>query len=215
MRLTEQQRIAAPRRRVWDGLNDPDVLRQCIPGCRSLEKEAPDRLRAIAEIKIGPIGARFNSVIALSDVQASNSYTLNIEGQGGTVGSAKAIVKVTLADDGSATILSYEVQADVGGRLAQLGGPIIDATAKQLAAKFFKRFGEIMGSEGSATAEIPADVAGAQQSTRRSSVPIAWVLALAIALVSGYLIGRVTAPQIMLDKQLLERVLQESKRGAP
>src|SRR4029077_14529826 len=100
--------IAAPRGRVWEALNDPDVLRQCIPGCQSLEKESADKLRATVEIKIGPIGARFNSAITLSDVQASQSYTLICEGQGGTIGSAKATIKVRLADDGGAATLAYD-----------------------------------------------------------------------------------------------------------
>ena len=133
MKMTGEERIAAPRSRVWDALNDPDVLKQCIPGCQSIEREAADRMRAVVEIKIGPIGARFNSVVAISDSNPPQSYTLTAEGQGGTVGSAKSIIKVRMAENGGATVLSYEVDAQVGGRLAQLGGSLIDATAKQLA----------------------------------------------------------------------------------
>src|ERR1700751_3655748 len=119
MQMNGQQRIAASRQQVWQAQNDPDVLRQCIPGCQSLEKEADDRLRATAEIKIGPIGARFNGAVTLSDLDPPNGYTITGEGQGGTVGFAKGGAKVRLADDGpGSTLLSYDVDAQVGGRLA-------------------------------------------------------------------------------------------------
>jgi carbon monoxide dehydrogenase subunit G len=205
MRMTGEQRIATARSAVWEALNDPDVLRQCIPGCQSLEREAADRLRAVVEIKIGPIGARFNAVVTLADVNAPHSYTLNAEGQGGTVGSAKSSIGMRLADDGGGTLLSYEVDAQVSGRLAQLGGPLIDATAKQLAGKFFKRFGEIVGAapEGAQAApakEAPTHVASGASlaaaplpTTAQSSAagfPIAWILALVVAALVGFLIGR-------------------------
>ena len=165
MRITGEERIAAPRSRVWEALNDPDILRQCIPGCQALDRESADRLRAIVEVKIGPIGARFNAVVTLADVVAPNSYTINAEGQGGTVGSAKSSIRVRLAENGGATLLSYEVDAQVGGRLAQLGGPIIDATAKQLSNKFFKRFGEVIGG---ATEVAPAAAAEQPQLSRQA-----------------------------------------------
>src|SRR5580765_6692241 len=145
MKMQGEELIAAPRTRVWEALNDPEILRQCIPGCQSLQRETADTLRATVEIKIGPIGARFNSVIVISDIVALQSETITAEGQGGTVGSGKSATRVRLADDATRTRLSYEVDAQVGGRLAQLGGPIIDASAKQLATRFFKRFGEIVG----------------------------------------------------------------------
>jgi uncharacterized protein len=201
MRMTGEERIAAPRSRVWEALNDPDVLRQCIPGCQSLDREASDQLRAIVEVKIGPIGARFNCVIKLADINPQQSYTLNAEGQGGTVGSAKSSIKVRLAENAGGTLLSYEVDAQVGGRLAQLGGPLIDATAKQLAGKFFKRFGEMVGGAPAATMkEIPTAASASagpattplRASTQASSgaFPIAWILALAVAALVGFLVGR-------------------------
>ena len=197
MKMTGQERIAAPRSRVWEALNDPEVLQQCIPGCQSLQKEGADKLRATVEIKIGPIGARFNSLVTLTDVQAPQSYTLIGEGQGGTVGSAKATIKVRLAEDGEATLLSYEVEAQVGGRLAQLGGPLIDATAKQLAAKFFKKFGEVVCGVKAAPAAVQATSRASAPSAQTyssapssGSFPIAWILALAVAALVGFLIGR-------------------------
>ena len=208
MRMTGEERIAAPRARVWNALNDPEALRQCIPGCQSLDREAADRLRAVVEVKIGPIGARFNSVVSFSDIDPPHSYVLTAEGQGGTVGSAKSKIRVRLADDSDGTRLSYEVDAQVGGRLAQLGGPLIDATAKQLAGKFFKRFSEIVGgppqiAPGASAPEIPQALPSATpvpatpglaaSSTPRGSsgvFPIAWILALVVAALVGFLVGR-------------------------
>lgn len=251
MKMTGEERIEAPRNRVWEALNDPQVLQQCIPGCQSLEQEAADRLRAVVEIKIGPIGARFNSTISLTDVQPQERYTLVAEGQGGTVGFAKGSIQVRLTEQDSATLLSYEVDAQVGGRLAQLGGPIIDATAKQFASRFFKRFSELMsGTEAvpQATAAAAKPVAGkpvvpAQAPAAASGAfPIAWILALVVALLAGFLIGRGsseagvsdwmglaigllivivaaaafefgrrTAPQVVLDAQLLRRLQREEQ----
>src|SRR4051794_7270457 len=116
MRMTGEERVAAARARVWEALNDPEVLRQSIPGCQSLDREAADRLRALVEVKIGPIGARFKCVVTLSQIQPTEGYVLTADGQGGTIGSAKSTIRVRLADDPIGTLLSYEVDAQVGGR---------------------------------------------------------------------------------------------------
>jgi carbon monoxide dehydrogenase subunit G len=214
MQMTGQQRIAASRRRVWEALNDPDILKRCIPGCQSLEKEGGDRFRATVEVKIGPIGARFNGAVSLSDLDPPNGYTITGEGQGGTVGFAKGGAKVRLADDGEGTLLSYEVDAQVGGRLAQLGGPIIDATAKQLAGKFFEQFGAVVGGAAPAAAGAPAAAATAPTAAAapaatapaRTSVaataaapvgglPLAWLLAVVVAALVGYLVGHAQGGQ--------------------
>jgi carbon monoxide dehydrogenase subunit G len=126
MRMTGEECIAASRSHVWEALNDPNILRQCIPGCRSLEREAADSLRATVEIKIGPIGARFNGLITLSDIVPPRSYTLTGEGQGGTVGSAKSNINVQLAEDSGATMpmtLKYDltIEADTLSGKAKLG----------------------------------------------------------------------------------------------
>lgn len=208
MKMTGEQRIAAPRERVWAALNDPEVLRQCIPGCQSLEKEADDKLKATVEIKIGPIGAKFNGAVTLSDLNPPESYTITGQGTGGTVGSAKGGAKVRLASAGNETVLSYEVDAEVGGRLAQLGGPIIDATAKQLAGKFFSKFSEVVTSGGAApakaaTATAAAAPAGAPTAAAATQpIPAAypaavarggtawgWITALALALITGFYLG--------------------------
>jgi carbon monoxide dehydrogenase subunit G len=213
MKMTGEQRIAASRQRVWEGLNDPAVLRQCIPGCQSLEREPDGRLRATVEVKIGPIGARFTGAVTLSDIDAANGYRITGEGQGGTVGHARGGARVKLADDGAGTLLSYDVDAEVGGRLAQLGGPLIDATAKQLAAKFFKTFDTVVCGAGAAPAAETTSGSGADATiaatlpTQPSLIPPAtqtvvgtlpapptypWglVVALVVAVLAGFLMGR-------------------------
>jgi hypothetical protein len=145
MKMTGEERIAAPRLAVWEALNDPAVLRQCIPGCQSLDKEG-DRLLATVGIRIGPINARLAGKLAITDADPPNGYRLSGEGQGGAVGFAKGGAEVRLSAEGGATLLAYDVDAQVGGRLAQLGGPVIDATAKQLAGAFFRKFGEVVAA---------------------------------------------------------------------
>ena len=205
MELNGQQRIAAPRQRVWEALNDPEVLRAAIPGCQSLDKEGDDRFAAVAEVKIGPIGARFKGAVTLSDIDAPNGYVISGQGNGGIAGSAKGRATVRLSDDGAGTLVSYTVAAEVGGRMAQLGGPIIDATAKQLAGKFFARFGEIVSGEQAAAAPAAAPQAAATPAPAVTTptpataapapagLPLAWLVALALAILAGFLLGRSAA----------------------
>ena len=214
MQMSGEQRIEAPRERVWAALNDPEVLRQCIPGCQSLEKESDERMKATVEIKIGPIGAKFNGAVTLSDINPPESYTITGQGTGGTVGSAKGGARVRLAEAGNATVLSYDVDAEVGGRLAQLGGPIIDATAKQLSAKFFKQFAAVVEGPGETPAAITPSVAATAATTAASTAapvpaptyqptvapayqppapapasPGGWIAAVVLALLAGFYIG--------------------------
>jgi carbon monoxide dehydrogenase subunit G len=140
MDMTGERRIPAPRQVVWSALNDPDVLRVTIPGCESLDKQSDTAMKATAAVKIGPISARFTGNVQLSDIDPPNGYTISGEGQGGVAGFAKGGAKVALTDDGEGTLLRYEVHAQVGGKIAQLGARLVDATAKQLADQFFDRF---------------------------------------------------------------------------
>ncbi len=140
MDMTGERRIAAPRQVVWDALNDTTTLKASIPGCDSLEKTGDNQMKATASIKLGPISAKFAGAVTLSDIDAPNSYTISGEGQGGVAGFAKGGAKVFLSDDAGATLLRYEVNAQVGGKLAQLGARLIDATAKQMAEQFFTKF---------------------------------------------------------------------------
>jgi carbon monoxide dehydrogenase subunit G len=140
MDMTGERRIPAPRQVVWDALNDVAVLKASIPGCESLDKTSDTTMTAKAAIKLGPISAKFSGNVQLSDIDAPNSYTIGGEGQGGVAGFAKGGAKVFLTDDGADTLLRYEVNAQVGGKIAQLGARLIDATAKQMADAFFDRF---------------------------------------------------------------------------
>jgi carbon monoxide dehydrogenase subunit G len=140
MDMTGERRIPAPRQIVWDALNNVDVLKASIPGCESLDKTSDTTMTAKAGIKLGPISAKFSGNVTLSDIDAPNSYTIGGEGQGGVAGFAKGGAKVFLTDDGDGTLLKYEVNAQVGGKIAQLGARLIDATAKQMAEQFFNRF---------------------------------------------------------------------------
>ena len=140
MDMSGERRIPAPRQKVWEALNDPEVLKACIPGCDSLEKIGENDLKASAGLKIGPITAKFTGKVTLSDIDPPNGYTITGEGQGGVAGFAKGGAHVKLADDGDATLLTYDVKAQVGGKIAQLGARLIDATAKQMSDQFFDRF---------------------------------------------------------------------------
>jgi carbon monoxide dehydrogenase subunit G len=142
--------INAPLDLVWNGLNDPDILRQCIPGCETLEKTSDTEMTATVVLKIGPVKARFEGAVQLSNLNPPHSYTISGEGKGGMVGFAKGGADVSLAEqpDGT-TLLTYSVKADVGGKIAQLGARLIDSTAKSLAEKFFTTFGEKMTASAS------------------------------------------------------------------
>lgn len=203
MQMTGEQRIAAPRRQVWQALNDPAVLAQCIPGCEALEPDGDNRFVASAQVKIGPIGARFKGRVELSDLDAPNGYTITGSGSGGVAGTARGGAKVRLSDtaDGG-TLVAYAVDAEVGGRMAQLGGAIIDATAKNLAGKFFATFGAVVAAGGTATAATGHAVAAGGAGGGAAAVPFAaaapatsagilwgWVAALITALLAGFLLG--------------------------
>jgi uncharacterized protein len=140
MDMTGERRIAAPRQTVWQALNDPEVLKASIPGCESLEKLSDTEMKATAGVRIGPISARFTGNVHLTDIDQPNGYAIGGEGQGGVAGFAKGGAKVRLEDDGGGTLLRYEVHAQVGGKIAQLGARLVDASAKQMADAFFDRF---------------------------------------------------------------------------
>lgn len=145
MDMNGSQRIQASREAVYAALNDVDVLRQCIPGCDSIEKTSDTEMTAKVTLRVGPVKASFSGLVTLSDLDPPNGYTISGEGSGGMAGFAKGGAKVVLEADGDATILHYTVNADIGGKIAQLGSRLIDGTAKKLAGDFFEKFGEIVG----------------------------------------------------------------------
>jgi len=141
MDMQGSERIEAPVETVWRALNDPEILRQAIPGCESLEKTSDTTMTAKVVLKIGPIKARFEGAVELQNLNPPHSYTIAGEGKGGLAGFAKGGADVTLtAEDDGATLLSYTVRAEVGGKIAQLGSRLIESTSKKLAGEFFSNF---------------------------------------------------------------------------
>ncbi|MGL4965498.1 MAG: SRPBCC family protein [Inquilinus sp.] len=165
MEMTGEHRIAAPRSVVWEGLNDPEVLRRSIPGCDTLEKTSPTEMTATVTAKVGPVKASFGGQVTLSNLNPPESYTISGEGKGGAAGFAKGGADVKLVEDGDGTLLQYAVKANIGGKLAQLGARLIDGTAKKMADDFFTRFATEMeqraGAAASAPAPAPAEAAPA------------------------------------------------------
>lgn len=151
MDMSGEYRIAAPREAVWAALNDPDLLRQCIPGCEEIEKTSPTEFTAKVTAKVGPVKARFGGKVTMSDLDPPNGYRISGEGQGGAAGFAKGGAEVKLEPDGEGTILRYTVNANVGGKLAQIGSRLIDATARKMAEEFFGRFAELVAANAAAT----------------------------------------------------------------
>jgi hypothetical protein len=158
MKMSGEEIIPAPREAVWRALNDPAVLKQCIPGCESITKTSDTDLQARVIAKVGPVKAGFNGIVHLSDLNPPNSYRISGEGKGGLAGFAKGGADVRLETVTEGTKLSYDVDAQVGGKLAMLGSRLIDSTARSMATQFFEKFAAIAGS---AAAGAPAEAAAA------------------------------------------------------
>ena len=146
MELQDQKSINADIAIVFAALNDPDILKQCIPGCESLVKSDDTHMAATVVLKVGPVKAKFNGEVELSNLNPPNKYTISGSGKGGAAGHASGGADVELTQDGDITILKYSVKADVGGKIAQLGGRLINSTAKKLAEQFFEKFVTIVES---------------------------------------------------------------------
>ncbi len=153
MDISGQYRIAAPRDVVWAALNDPEVLKRCIPGCKELEQRSPTDLAAKVALKIGPISATFNGAVTLENLNPPAGYTIVGQGQGGAAGFAKGRAEVHLTEVGTETDLAYAAKAEVGGKLATLGGRLIQATSKKLADEFFGNFVRELNGEDAAADE--------------------------------------------------------------
>lgn len=145
MEMKGSHMIPAPRERVWEALNDPDVLRDCIPGCKELEKTSDNEMSATVVAKVGPVKATFKGEVTLENLNPPESYTITGEGKGGIAGFAKGGANVGLTEIDGGTQLDYEVDAKVGGKIAQLGSRLIDSTAKKMADQFFSAFSERLG----------------------------------------------------------------------
>jgi carbon monoxide dehydrogenase subunit G len=183
MDMTGEYHIPAPRQRVWEGLNDPDVLKGCIPGCQEIEKLSDTEFTAKVVAKVGPVRATFGGKVTLSDLDPPQGYTIAGEGTGGVAGFAKGSAQVNLAEEDGGTLLKYTAQAHVGGKLAQIGSRLVGATARKMADDFFGRFAETIGgaaggapgpdSGGEASAAGGADAAPQDGATEARAVPAA------------------------------------------
>ncbi len=195
MQMSGEYRIEASRDAVWAALNDPEVLKQAIPGCQEIEKVSDTEFAAKVKVKVGPVSAKFDGKVTFTDLDPPNGYTISGEGKGGPAGFARGGAKVRLEADGAATLLHYEVEALVGGKLAQIGSRLIDATAKKMAGDFFAKFAEVVGGpaatpgeaaeEAAGEATVPAEAPAAAAGTGLR--PLYWVLGL-IAVVAVLLV---------------------------
>jgi carbon monoxide dehydrogenase subunit G len=140
MEMTGEQLIPLSQQATWNALNDPDVLKDCVPGCESITRLSDNEYEVVLTAKVGPVSAKFKGKMTVTDADPPRAYTLSFEGQGGVAGFAKGAADIALAPEGKSTRLSYTAKASVGGKLAQVGARLIDGVAKQLAGKFFEAF---------------------------------------------------------------------------
>ncbi len=185
MQQTGEHRIAAPRARVWEALNDAEVLKRCIDGCEALSKTGDNAYHAVVRVRLGPVNAVFSGDVMLSDLDPPNGYTLAVGAKGGAAGFASGTARVTLAADGEGTLLGYAAEGKVGGKLAQIGQRLIDAAARKTADDFFQAFARELAP--------PGDVAAPPPPAGRPSPLVIWggiaAVAVALALLAWRLIG--------------------------
>ncbi|MBC8790316.1 MAG: carbon monoxide dehydrogenase [Tagaea sp. CACIAM 22H2] len=198
MNLSGEYKLPLPRQAVWEGLNDPEVLKRCIPGCDELIKSSDTEMSAKVALKIGPMSAKFSGKVTLSDIDPPKGYKIAGEGQGGVAGFGKGSAVVSLEEDGpGGTILRYTADSQVGGKIAQLGSRLIDATAKKLADEFFGKFAATMAERAGPQAATPGSGDAAVQTNAPAPVaaapavsgglsPMVWIPALVAVLAAVY-----------------------------
>ena len=173
MEMRGEYRISVPREKIWRALNDPEILRRSIPGCQEVEKVTDNHFTAKIAAKVGPVKAVFVGSVTLSDLHPPDHYTISGEGKGGPAGFARGRAQVTLTPDGDCTLLSYTVNATVGGKLAQIGSRLIDAAARKMAEQFFGAFVEAVDGT------VPSESRPLSQ-----IAPIIWVTILIVSVVT-------------------------------
>ena len=191
MDMQGSRQLAVTQQQAWDALNDPEVLKVCIPGCEKIEATGENQYAVTNAIKIGPVAARFNGKIRLTDIDAPNGYSLLFDGQAGAAGFGKGTAKVSLTPQGDGCELAYSVNAQVGGKIAQVGQRLIDGVAKSMAEDFFKRFDEEMQRRFPAPAAPEESTASATPApAQTASKPLPWWVwvAAAAVLAVGYAI---------------------------
>jgi len=189
MEMSGTRQIQAAQADVWRALNDPAVLKKCIPGCESLEKLDDTHMKGTVALRMGPMALKFSGDVALSNLNPPNSYRLTGSGKAGPAGFASGFADVVLAPKGSGTELSYKVESSVGGRIAQLGARLIDATAAQLAREFFDTFAaEVAPAPALAAASVPGAAASRATAPAKPSGMPMWGWGVAVLAVIGALI---------------------------
>jgi carbon monoxide dehydrogenase subunit G len=172
MNMTGERLILASQDKVWAALNDAEILKACIPGCESLVADSATEMKAVAAVKLGPISAKFTGDVTLSDLDPPNGYTISGEGRGGVAGFAKGGAKVSLAGQDGGTMLSYTVNAQVGGKIAQLGARLIDTTAKSMSEQFFTKFAARLETVAATQPKLDSDNGTRNDTTPSTSMPI-------------------------------------------
>lgn len=176
MELKGERLIPTDVARTWAALNDPDTLKACIPGCETLTRTGDNSFESVVALKIGPVSARFKGKVQMTQVDAPNGYTINFDGQGGAAGFGKGSADVALTPEGAGTRLRFDAKAQVGGKMAQIGSRLVDATAAKLAEQFFTAF--------EAQLSPPAAVAVAPQPAQPAGVPVSywwWLVGAVVA----------------------------------
>lgn len=153
MEMSGEERIPATQGETWAALNDPEILKACVPGCESIERVAENEYQVLMVARIGPVSARFKGKLALSDLNPPHSYAIAFEGQGGAAGFGRGSARVQLAPEGEGTLLTYQVKANVGGKLAQIGSRLVDAAARKISQDFFAAFNAKVGAQALAHEE--------------------------------------------------------------
>lgn len=199
MEMNGSRTVPADIDTTWRALNDPEVLKACIPGCESVERVSDNEYRLTMTARVGPVSARFTGRIVLADIVAPTSYTLSFEGQGGAAGFAKGEARVTLSANEPGTRIDYQVKAQIGGKLAQIGSRLVDGAAAKVADDFFARFADRLGGPSPATADAGATNISANPVTTGSQIRAALRtmsvrLALAAAIIAVMAIYWFTRP---------------------
>jgi carbon monoxide dehydrogenase subunit G len=184
MEMTGEQLIALPQKRVWEALNDPEILKACIPGCETMEKVSDTEYRVVLSAAVGPVKAKFSGKLLLSDLDPPNAYSLAFEGSGGAAGFGRGSSKVALSPAEGGTRLAYTAQATVGGKLAQVGSRLIDGVARKMADDFFARFNQ-------AVVPVPQTVEAA--ATRKARIPVwAWIVGIIVLVLLALFVAKST-----------------------
>jgi uncharacterized protein len=182
MEMTGEQLILLPQQKVWEALNDPEILKACIPGCETIERVSDTEYKVVMTAAVGPVKAKFNGKLRLADLNPPQSYSLSFEGSGGAAGFGKGSAQVALEPEGGNTRLSYSAQATVGGKLAQIGSRLIDGVARKLADDFFNRFNARLAPPATAESLADTDTSDTEPMSTRWVWLAAGVILVAVAI---------------------------------